>query len=55
MKRVVLTMVLAGCAATSGGSGAADTATFRVFYPDAPAEGFRGKVGKRFSAKPAAQ
>jgi hypothetical protein len=40
------------CAGSRGGaSGGGESATFRVFYPDAP---YRVKVGKRFQLKPVA-
>jgi len=45
--------VLAACAGGRGSGG--EQATFRVFYPDAPATGFRARVGKRFFVKPVAQ
>lgn len=48
--------LLVGCPGPNrgGGSGADDVATFRVFYPDQPAAGFRAQVGKRFQIKPVA-
>jgi hypothetical protein len=52
---IVLAVVLAACSGrakqedTTGGAGAA---TFQVFYPDAPAAGFRAKVGKHMNLKP---
>ncbi len=61
---MVLVVVAAcgGARGTSGGGGggggggdAGEDATFRVFYPDQPADGFKAKVGKRFFIKPVAQ
>lgn len=49
--------VAAACATPKGGaSGRAGdgTATFKVFYPDQPIDGFHAKVGKRFIVKPVA-
>jgi hypothetical protein len=48
--RLVLLFLL-GCA----GAAAGGDATFKVFYPDAPADGFHGKVGKKLHVKPVAQ
>jgi hypothetical protein len=53
MRTTLLVFVLA-CAGTRGGSAGDDSATFSVFYPDAPATGFRATVGKRFYVKPVA-
>jgi len=50
-------LFVAACAgAKSGSSGGAEggAATFKVFYPDQPADGFKIKVGKRFAIKPVA-
>jgi hypothetical protein len=49
-------LFLAACAgAKSGNSPSGEgTATFKVFYPDQPADGFKAKVGKRFAIKPVA-
>jgi hypothetical protein len=57
MKRIAVVSLGAMLAACPGPGGASrgDTATFRVFYPDAPAGGFQAKVGKRFQIKPVAQ
>jgi len=44
-------LALAACAG-SRGSARDDTATFRVFYPDAP---FKATTGKRFAVKPVGQ
>ncbi len=44
-----------GGAGGGGAGGTDDNATFSVFYPDQPADGFKAKVGKRFGVKPAAQ
>jgi len=38
------------CGAKGGGD-----ATFKVFYPDPPTDGFKAKVGKKFFIKPVAQ
>ncbi len=46
----------AACPGARGGAGGdGESATFRVFYPDQPADGFRAKLGKRFFVKPVAQ
>jgi hypothetical protein len=51
-------LVAAACATgkgASGGEGASgEGATFEVFYPDQPTDGFHAKVGKRFIVKPVA-
>ncbi|MBA3395632.1 MAG: hypothetical protein H0T89_23515 [Deltaproteobacteria bacterium] len=52
---VVSVGLLAACPGARGGGGAEGSATFRVFYPDQPADGFRAKLGKRFFVKPVAQ
>jgi hypothetical protein len=48
--------VAAACATGKAGSGGGtnEGASFRVFYPDQPADGFRAQVGKRFIVKPVA-
>lgn len=51
--------VAASCATgkaggSAGGENGDEAASFRVFYPDQPATGFRAKVGKRFIVKPVA-
>lgn len=56
----LLLMVAASCASGKagggGGSGGGEDrgATFKVFYPDQPIDGFHAKVGKRFIVKPVA-
>jgi hypothetical protein len=54
----IVVLLAASCATAksgSGGGGASDgTATFKVFYPDQPIDGFHAKVGKRFIVKPVA-
>jgi len=55
-------MVAASCATGKGGGGGGgggggwseEGATFKVFYPDQPIDGFHAKVGKRFFVKPVA-
>jgi hypothetical protein len=53
-------MVAASCASGKGatgggdGTGVEEGATFKVFYPDQPIDGFHAKVGKRFIVKPVA-
>ena len=55
-------MVAAACATGKGGGGGGgatgggeeEGATFKVFYPDQPIDGFHAKVGKRFIVKPVA-
>ena len=53
-------MVAASCATSKGatggggGGGVEEGATFKVFYPDQPIDGFHAKVGKRFIVKPVA-
>ena len=42
---------LAACGAHAGSG----DATFKVFYPDAPADGFHAKVGKKLYLKPVGQ
>jgi len=55
MRLWVAALALVGCAGTRGGGpGTAEEATFRVFYPDQPADGFKAKVGKRFIVEPVA-
>jgi hypothetical protein len=44
-------LALASCAGAHKG----ENATFRVFYPDMPATGFKAKVGKKFYVKPVGQ
>ena len=39
---------------TGGGGGGEEGATFKLFYPDQPMDGFHAKVGKRFIVKPVA-
>lgn len=46
-------LLLAGCAAHHHGTDG--EATFRIFYPDAPADGFHAKVGKKLYLKPVGQ
>lgn len=43
-----------GTGASGGGGGEEEGATFKVFYPDQPIDGFHAKVGKRFIVKPVA-
>jgi hypothetical protein len=51
MRALVFAIVFAtACGAKGGGD-----ATFKVFYPDPPADGFKAKVGKKFFMKPVAQ
>jgi hypothetical protein len=58
----VLLFLAASCAtgksgsggSTATGEGGEEGATFKVFYPDQPIDGFRAKVGKRFIVKPVA-
>jgi len=61
----VLLLVAASCASGKAGSGGGSSegggggggeegATFKVFYPDQPIDGFHAKVGKRFIVKPVA-
>jgi hypothetical protein len=56
---VILT-VFASCATgkpSGGGTGGGaeeEGATFKVFYPDQPIDGFHAKVGKKFYVKPVA-
>src|SRR5687768_558207 len=55
--RALAIVVVAACATgkpAGGGGGEDGVATFRVFYPDQPADGFKAKVGKRFIVKPVA-
>ena len=55
-------LVAASCATGKGGGGGGggatgaeeEGATFKVFYPDQPIDGFHAKVGKRFIVKPVA-
>jgi hypothetical protein len=53
-------LVAASCASGKGatgggdGTGVEEGATFKVFYPDQPIDGFHAKVGKRFIVKPVA-
>lgn len=52
-------LVAASCASGKaggggGGGGGEEGATFKVFYPDQPIDGFHAKVGKRFIVKPVA-
>jgi hypothetical protein len=47
---VFAVVIVTACGAKGGGD-----ATFKVFYPDPPAEGFKAKVGKQFFIKPVAQ
>lgn len=54
MRLALVVLALGGCAGTRGGTGATDAATFRVFYPDQPADGFKANVGKRFIVAPVA-
>lgn len=55
MRAILVLWVAAACAAGKGrGATADEPATFRVFYPDQPATGFRAKVGQRFIVKPVA-
>jgi hypothetical protein len=51
MVKAGLIALLLGCGAKTSAS----DATFRVFYPDAPAAGFPAVVGKRFAIKPVGQ
>ncbi len=57
MRVASIVLFLAACAgaksAGNGSTGSTDEghATFRVFYPDMPADGFHAKVGKRFAIK----
>ena len=44
----------AGGGGSGGGGGGEEGATFKVFYPDQPIDGFHAKVGKRFIVKPVA-
>jgi|SRR6185436_1177481 len=55
MKRIALIAIAAACAGRGAGPQGDSPASFRVFYPDAPAGGFKAKVGKRFNVKPVAQ
>jgi hypothetical protein len=54
----VLLLVAASCATgksgSSGSSSEDGAATFKVFYPDQPVDGFKAKVGKKFIVKPVA-
>lgn len=50
---VLFVAACAGAKSSSGGAGDG-AATFKVFYPDQPVDGFKGKVGKRFAVKPVA-
>lgn len=51
----VVLVAVAACATARGAQGGdGEGATFRVFYPDQPAGGFRAQVGKRFFVKPVA-
>lgn len=43
-----LVFAVVACAGARGGG----DATFRVFYPDAPQNGFQAKAGKKFFVKP---
>jgi hypothetical protein len=58
MRIANLVLLCAACATgrSAGGEwiGADEAATFRVFYPDQPPDGFTAKVGKRFFIKPVA-
>ena len=53
-------LLVAACATGKGGGGGGvapggeEGATFKVFYPDQPIDGFHAKVGKRFIVKPVA-
>lgn len=53
--RLCIVFLVASCATgRPRGSDGDGIATFRVFYPDQPADGFRAPVGKRFIVKPVA-
>ena len=54
-------LVVASCASGKGGGasnnssgGTEEGATFKVFYPDQPIDGFHAKVGKKLYVKPVA-
>jgi hypothetical protein len=49
----IVVAVFVATGACAGAQGPTDDFTLQVFYPDAEA-GLKGKVGKRFSAKPTA-
>jgi hypothetical protein len=49
---MLMVMAVAAC---GGARGTGETATFRVFYPDAPVDGFKARLGKKFFVKPVAQ
>ena len=53
---LVATSCATGKATSNGGGGGTseEGATFKVFYPDQPIDGFKAKVGKRFIIKPVA-
>lgn len=51
--RLGLLVMLVACGAPKGT--AATDATFRIFYPDAPATGFPAVAGKRFAIKAVGQ
>jgi hypothetical protein len=42
-------VVLVACATSRGGAAGGESATFRIFYPDAPV---KAKVGRRVHVKP---
>ena len=50
----VIGIGLSASCATGRPETAGETATFKVFYPDQPADGFKAAVGKRFYVKPVA-
>lgn len=52
LRRALLLVACCACAGARGGGG---DATFRVFYPDPPADGFKAKVGKKFFIKAVGQ
>jgi hypothetical protein len=51
MRALILVALVAACAGAHKG----EKATFRVFYPDMPANGFKAKIGKKFFIKPVGQ
>jgi len=52
--RVAVLWLMVGCAGAHHGGGGGE-ASFRVFYPDAPAGGFHAKLGTKFFVKPVGQ
>ncbi|CAN5861840.1 hypothetical protein BH11MYX3_BH11MYX3_07710 [soil metagenome] len=52
-RALVLVLLLAGCPGSKSPGGAGELG-FRVYYPDAGAQGLSARIGKRMQAKPAA-